>query len=206
MRRKSSIYSWPVLILCLLFAAGCGAATDAPASGQAQETPQASAAAAPSASPEASDGHGAHETAEAAGTASPSPSPEVTAAATDSPEKTDKPERTEKPETSPTAKPTPKASGSPAAATAKPAEKTTAHTVEITNFAFSPETLEISKGDTVTFINKDEVSHTATADDGSFDTGLLAQKESKTVTFNETGEFGYYCEPHPGMRGTIIVK
>ncbi|OBZ17878.1 hypothetical protein A7975_01490 [Bacillus sp. FJAT-26390] len=76
----------------------------------------------------------------------------------------------------------------------------------MTNFAFSPEKLEISQGDIVNFINKDEVKHTATADDGQFDTDLLAQNASKKVTFTDAGEFGYYCTPHPGMRGTIVVK
>ena len=85
------------------------------------------------------------------------------------------------------------------------AEPAANHTVEIVNFAFSPETLEIRAGDTVTFVNKDEVGHTATADDGSFDTGMLEQNAEMTVTFAEAGEFSYYCIPHPNMQAKIIV-
>ncbi|MCM3626386.1 cupredoxin family copper-binding protein [Paenibacillus glycanilyticus] len=80
------------------------------------------------------------------------------------------------------------------------------YVVEITNFAFSPAKLEIKAGDRVKFINKDEIKHSATADDSSFDTGLLAQDENKTVTFDDAGEFAYHCMPHPGMQATITVS
>ncbi|MGO4110180.1 cupredoxin domain-containing protein [Paenibacillus sp. YAF4_2] len=80
------------------------------------------------------------------------------------------------------------------------------YVVEISNFAFSPAKLEIKAGDRVTFINKDEIKHSATADDSSFDTGLLAENEDKTVTFDDAGEFAYHCMPHPGMQATIVVS
>ncbi|MCQ6559489.1 plastocyanin/azurin family copper-binding protein [Paenibacillus mendelii] len=85
-------------------------------------------------------------------------------------------------------------------------QKSKTHVVEITDFAFSPASLEITSGDRITFVNKDPVSHTATADDDSFDTDLFGKDEEKTVLFEQVGEFGYYCAPHPAMRGTIIVK
>ena len=92
--------------------------------------------------------------------------------------------------------------------TDKPADEASAevHVVEIVNFAFSPSTLEIKQGDSVKFINRDEVKHTATGDDDSFDTGLLGQDEEHVIIFSETGEFHYYCTPHPGMQGTITVS
>jgi plastocyanin len=80
------------------------------------------------------------------------------------------------------------------------------HVVEIVDFAFAPATLTIAKGDRISFINKDAVGHTATADDESFDTKMLDQDEAAEIVFDATGEFGYYCLPHPGMRGTIIVQ
>ncbi len=80
------------------------------------------------------------------------------------------------------------------------------HVVEIVDFAFAPETLTIAKGDRIRFINKDAVGHTATADDESFDTKMLGKDEAAEIIFGEAGEFGYYCLPHPGMRGTIIVQ
>lgn len=83
---------------------------------------------------------------------------------------------------------------------------TAANAVEISNFKFSPPTLTVKVGDKVTWTNRDSVGHTATADDGSFDTGILDQGKSGTVTFDKAGTFGYYCVPHPKMRGTIIVQ
>lgn len=78
--------------------------------------------------------------------------------------------------------------------------------VSIQNFSFSPATLTIKRGDTVRWTNQDSVQHTATADNGFFDTGLLSQGQSDTVTFTTTGTFSYYCTPHPNMRATIIVE
>ncbi|SFJ13021.1 Plastocyanin [Paenibacillus sp. UNC496MF] len=86
--------------------------------------------------------------------------------------------------------------------TAKP--KT--YTVEIKDFAFSPAKLDIKAGDSVTFINRDEIEHTATSVDGVFDTDLLAKDASKTVAFKDAGSFSYNCTPHPGMKGVITVK
>jgi plastocyanin len=78
--------------------------------------------------------------------------------------------------------------------------------VEIKDFAFSPDKVTIRKGSTVTFINRDKIKHTATADGGEFDTGLLGKDVSGKVKFDETGTFTYYCSPHPGMTGTIVVE
>lgn len=95
---------------------------------------------------------------------------------------------------------TPKPTVSP---TAKPASVT--HVVEIEDFAYSIAELEIKVGDKVTFINRDKMAHTATADDNSFDTGLLGEGEKKDVTFDTKGDFSYYCTPHPGMKALIRV-
>jgi plastocyanin len=81
-----------------------------------------------------------------------------------------------------------------------------ANTVEIKNFAYSPATLTVKVGDTVTWTNKDIAGHSATADDGSFDTGVLSQGESGSFTFTKAGTFGYFCTPHPNIKGTIIVE
>lgn len=80
------------------------------------------------------------------------------------------------------------------------------NTVTIQNFAFLPANLTIKKGETVTFTNKDGVGHSATADDKSFDTGVLAQNESKTVTFDKPGTYTYHCSVHPSMKAEITVK
>lgn len=86
-------------------------------------------------------------------------------------------------------------------------EKTAGGTaVEIKNFAFSPSTLTVKVGNTVNWTNQDSVGHSATADDGSFDTGVLAQGESNDVTFTEAGTFSYHCTPHPNMKATVVVE
>lgn len=78
--------------------------------------------------------------------------------------------------------------------------------VEIVNFAFSPAELTIAPGTKVKFVNRDQVEHSAVADDGSFDTGMLGQDEEKEIAFEAEGTFGYYCNPHTGMKGKIVVK
>lgn len=78
--------------------------------------------------------------------------------------------------------------------------------MEIKDFAFSPAEITVAPGTIVEFVNRDKVKHTATADGGSFDTGLLGKNESKTFVFSKVGTFSYFCSPHPDMKGTIIVK
>ena len=77
--------------------------------------------------------------------------------------------------------------------------------VEVVDFVFRPETLEIAAGTTVTWTNQDIVPHTATADDGSFNSGKLSKSESFSFTFEEPGTYEYFCEFHPNMTGTIVV-
>ena len=80
------------------------------------------------------------------------------------------------------------------------------HAVDIAGFAFSPSSVTIDVGDTVTWTNADAQSHTATADDASFDTGTIAGSTSKSVTFATAGTFGYHCKIHPSMTGTVVVQ
>lgn len=78
--------------------------------------------------------------------------------------------------------------------------------VDIRDFAFSPRTVEVRVGDTVRWTNRDSVAHTATARNGSFDTGLLAEGESGSVRFTAAGTYRYVCTPHPDMTGTVVVR
>jgi plastocyanin len=57
----------------------------------------------------------------------------------------------------------------------------------------------------VTWTNQDFAPHTATADDGSFDTGRLDQGETGSVTFDQPGTYTYTCTFHPNMKGTVVV-
>src|SRR5205823_8749489 len=74
------------------------------------------------------------------------------------------------------------------------------------SFAFSPQSLTISVGTTVTWKNTTQVSHTATSDDGTtFDSGIIPSGGTFSFTFTTTGTFGYHCNIHPFMTGTITV-
>jgi plastocyanin len=76
--------------------------------------------------------------------------------------------------------------------------------IEMRDFAFSPQTVEIRVGDRVTWTNRDGVEHNAT--NGSFDTGLLAEGESASIRFIAAGTYEFFCTPHPSMTGTVIVR
>lgn len=80
------------------------------------------------------------------------------------------------------------------------------HAVAISGFAFAPETVTVSVGDTVTWSNSDAANHTATADDGSFDTGTISSGSTKSVTFSAAGTFAYHCTIHASMTATVVVQ
>jgi plastocyanin len=78
--------------------------------------------------------------------------------------------------------------------------------VTIKDYAFTPATLTVPAGTTVTWTNNDPVPHTATASDGSFDSGNLNPGQSFSFTFATPGSFSYVCQYHAGMKGTIVVQ
>lgn len=167
-------------------------------SANASASPSASASASPSASPSASGS--ATPDATPKSTQKPSAEPSAT------PKVTSEPSHSASPSTSPAASPSASVSASPEAEPSASSDDSEEEViVEIKNFAYSPAKLTIKKGTTVVFINRDRAKHTATADGGEFDTGLLAQNESAKVRFNDEGTFSYYCAPHPNMVATIIV-
>jgi plastocyanin len=92
------------------------------------------------------------------------------------------------------------AENAPAGGNAPRAEK-----VEIENFAYNPDPVTIEEGGKVIWINRDSAPHTATSDDGGFDTGELEEGKLKSETFKEAGEFTYFCQIHPSMHGTVRV-
>jgi plastocyanin len=80
------------------------------------------------------------------------------------------------------------------------------HAVAMQGFAFSPGSITVKVGDSVTWTNSDSASHTATADDASFDTGTIGNGSSKSVTFSTAGTFAYHCSIHAQMHGTVVVQ
>ncbi len=83
----------------------------------------------------------------------------------------------------------------------------TTHFVDIVDFAFSPATLTIQEGDTVTWTQKDNgMVHTATSDTAVWDSGFLSFNQMYSFTFNNAGAFNYFCDLHPDMTGTITVE
>ena len=86
--------------------------------------------------------------------------------------------------------------------------------VSMLDFSFSPESLNISVGDTVTWVNKGAYDHTTTSGeagiaDGLWDSGNVAPGASYSRAFTAVGNFHYYCTPHfgtYGMKGVIAVR
>lgn len=76
---------------------------------------------------------------------------------------------------------------------------------QIANFAFSPATLTVKVGTTVTWTNTDTAAHTVTADDGSFNSSRLATGATFQQAFATAGTFTYHCAIHSSMKGTVTV-
>ena len=89
---------------------------------------------------------------------------------------------------------------------ATPSVGTKSESVAMRDFAFSPGNLQVPVGATVTFTNDDAAPHTATAQDGSWDTGLLNKGDSKAITFDQAGDYEYYCKVHPAMIARLTVR
>jgi plastocyanin len=90
----------------------------------------------------------------------------------------------------------------------KPAAATSADTaakiVEMTDSTFAPSAVDVQVGETVTFVDKDEIAHTATAE-GVFDSGTLRRGGRFDFKATKAGTFSYVCVFHPGMTGKIVV-
>jgi plastocyanin len=80
------------------------------------------------------------------------------------------------------------------------------HTVLIEGMRYQPERLTVAEGDTVVWINRDMVPHTATSASGRFDSNEIAPGKSWTHTVAATGEFAYICTYHPLMKAVLRVR
>lgn len=80
------------------------------------------------------------------------------------------------------------------------------HTVTIDASSFEPSALTVRAGDTVLYVNKDLVSHTATSQAAGFDSRGIPAGKSWTFRPAKKGEFAYICSFHPTMRAKLIVN
>ncbi len=65
--------------------------------------------------------------------------------------------------------------------------------------------VEVKVGETVTWVNDDSNIYTATSNDGIFNSDVLFEGQSFSYTFDEEGEYPYFCDIHPNMVGTVMV-
>jgi plastocyanin len=85
--------------------------------------------------------------------------------------------------------------------------KAKTHTVTMENMRFQPALLVVAPGDTIVWINKDLVPHTATSQAGGFDSNVILASGSWRYTVQKKkGDFAYICTLHPAMKGTLRVK
>ena len=79
--------------------------------------------------------------------------------------------------------------------------------VHIDNFSFSPASITIPRGTTVTWTNRDDIPHTVVSTNGkSFKSHPLDSDDTYSFTFETAGQYGYFCSLHPHMQGTVIVQ
>lgn len=81
----------------------------------------------------------------------------------------------------------------------------TPNEIVMSGLSFSPNTLTVSIGTTVTWLNNEPVTHTVTSDSTLFDSGDMVKGNTFAYTFNKAGTFAYHCKYHSGMTGKIIV-
>ena len=89
---------------------------------------------------------------------------------------------------------------------ASPAEAAT-QVVMMQGYAFSPASLTVHTGDTVTWMQHDEAPHdaTTTSAPAAFRSPQLSQGQSWSYTFQQAGTYSYYCSVHPDMRASVTV-
>lgn len=97
-------------------------------------------------------------------------------------------------------------SGNSSSTSAADAEAT--DKVTIADYKFAPAAITVKKGTTVTWTNQDTVKHNVVTEDGApeaIDGKLIGKGETYSYTFNKTGTYNYFCEPHPYMKASVIV-
>jgi len=88
-------------------------------------------------------------------------------------------------------------------ATAVPAHAATIQIV-MENLVVSPAAASAKVGDTIEWVNKDILAHTATARNGDFDV-TIPPKQTATLVLKKAGDVAYYCRFHPNMKATLAI-
>jgi len=78
--------------------------------------------------------------------------------------------------------------------------------IKIDNFVFGPQAITVPVGTTVTWMNSDDIPHTAVSTDGVFKSKVMDTDEKFSYTFDKPGTYSYYCSVHPKMTGQVVVK
>jgi plastocyanin len=71
---------------------------------------------------------------------------------------------------------------------------------------FAPAALTVHAGTTVTWVNRDDDTHTVTSKANAFGSGGLDPAEVYRFTFTKPGTYTYYCAIHPTMTATVVVQ
>ena len=80
------------------------------------------------------------------------------------------------------------------------------HTVNMEGMVFRPAVITVRPGDTVVWVNKDMVPHTATSAPAGFDSKVIPANDSWRYRAEKTGDFDYVCSFHPTMTGKLSVQ
>lgn len=78
-------------------------------------------------------------------------------------------------------------------------------TIDTADYQFTPVRISVPTGTTLTWSNSGSVIHTATANNGAWNTGDIPAGGAVQITFNTAGDYNYNCQPHPWMIGEIVV-
>ncbi len=82
----------------------------------------------------------------------------------------------------------------------------TTHTILIEGMKFSPPTLEVKRGDSIVWVNKDMFPHDVTEQQGAFRSGAIPAQGSWKFVATKRGQYSYECSLHPVMKATLVVK
>lgn len=78
--------------------------------------------------------------------------------------------------------------------------------VFIQGLAFNPASITVAAGTTITWTNKDAITHTVTSDSKLWDSGSVGPNGTFSFTFATAGTFPYHCNVHPSMTASVTVN